>query len=121
MVDVIRVGSEHPVEAGSSFETGPRGDLTDAAYIDEVDEQEGRYRVKYDPSQATPRLAILTAVSNITGRGLFELEPLYGSIDPEALDALFAAGDSSVCRLTFQYSGYEVTVESDAEIELVSE
>lgn len=113
-------GDELPAEAGDPLETGADWSLTDAAFIEEFDEQEGLHRVKYDSDQATPSLAIITVVANITGRDPWELEPLHESIDADAVDALFAADGSSVSQLTFQYSGYEITVETNDVVEVVA-
>lgn len=102
------------------METGAEWSLTDAAFIDEFDEQEGLCRVTYDPVHASTSLAVITAVANITGRDPSELEPLQESIDAEAVDALFAADGSSVSQLTFQYSGCEITVEPNDVVEVVA-
>lgn len=109
-----------PAEAGRLLETASGRDLTDAAFIDEFDEQEGLYRVKYDSVQATPSLAVITVISNITGMDPLELDPLYECINVDALDALFTADISSVGQLTFQYSGYEITVGTDDVVEVAS-
>ena len=90
-----------------------------ATIIDEFEEQEGLYRVKYDSAQATPSFAVITIVSNITGIDPLDLDPLYESIDGDALDALCTA-ISSGSRLTFHYSGYEITVGPDDVVEVVS-
>lgn len=120
MERTLESGDGPPAEAGQPLETASGRGLTDAAFIDEFDEQEGLYRVKYDSVQATPSLAVITVVSNITGRDPSELDPLYESIDADALDALFTADMSSVSQLTFQYSGYEITVGTDDVVEVVS-
>lgn len=120
MERTLRGDNEPPVEAGQSLETVSGWDLTDATFIDEFDEQEGLYRVKYDSAQATPSFAVITVVSIITGEDSLELDPLYESIDGDALDALCAADRSSVCRLTFQYSGCEITIGTDEIVEVVS-
>lgn len=96
-----------------------RGNLTDAAFIDEFDEQDDLHRVKYDSGQTTPSLAVIIIVANITGRNPSELDPLSESINPDAVDALFAADRSSVSQLTFQYSGCEITVGTDGVVEVV--
>lgn len=51
-----------------------------------------------------------------------ELEPLYHSIDPDSLDELFhgrsSTFDRTVDRITFEFSGYRVTVSTDGAVEL---
>jgi hypothetical protein len=120
MERTLRGNHESPAEAGRPLETASEWDLTDAAFIDEFDEQEGLYRVKYDSDRATPSFAVITVVSNIVGRDPLELDPLYESVDGDALDALCTADLSSVSRLTFQYSGYEITVGTDDVIEVLT-
>lgn len=50
------------------------------------------------------------------------LEPLYGTVDPDALDALFAGGEGSSThvRVVFTYEGYQVTVSGDGEVEVAN-
>lgn len=47
-----------------------------------------------------------------------ELDPLYGAIDPDALDALVLAADrnGSALRIEFVYHGHRVTVTDGGEI-----
>lgn len=56
---------------------------------------------------------VVEAVAQTEGVSPLELPPLYGCIDPEALDRLFerpsAAGRSEV-EVEFGYEGYQVTV-----------
>lgn len=107
-------------EGGNPSETASGWDLTDTEFIDEFDEQEGFYRVKYDSGQATPSFAVLTIVSIVTGIDPVELDPLYESIDGDVLDALCTANLSSVSRLTFQYTGCEITIGTDDIVEVVA-
>ncbi|MFH5801035.1 HalOD1 output domain-containing protein [Haladaptatus sp. CMAA 1911] len=47
--------------------------------------------------------------------------PLYGVIDPDALERLFAPTQTGTRRhgtVTFQYCGYQVTVNSDRTVDL---
>ena len=65
--------------------------------------------------------AVVRAVAEVSDRdsggtnpddGAEPLEPLYETIDPDALDALFrhADGERRSGAVEFAYSGYEVTV-----------
>lgn len=94
---------------------------TDAAFVDGFDEQDGRYRLTYDSTLATPSVAVVTAVSTVVGVAPLELDPLYESIDGDALDALFSPDCASGSRLTFQYSGCEITVGTDDVVEVIPE
>lgn len=62
--------------------------------------------------------AIVTAAGAIRGERPTELEPLYGSVDPDALERLFASGRP--VSVTFEYAGLSVSV-ADAETVRVSE
>lgn len=44
-----------------------------------------------------------------------DLDPLYGVVDPDALDSLFRNGSGTV---TFEYHGYEVIAGSDGHVAL---
>lgn len=109
-----------PADVQRRLEMASQWDLTDAAFSYEFDEQRRLYRVTYDPDQAPPSLAVITAVSKLSGKDPLELESLYTSVDPDALDALFTGDPSSVSRLTFQYSGYEITVGHDDVVEVLA-
>ena len=57
---------------------------------------------------------IVIAVSDATGVDPLDLDPLYDSVDPDALDRAFEAAEAGEAattdRLTFAYAGGEVTV-----------
>ena len=74
------------------------------------------------PADETPSEAVVTAVAAATGKTVVPtaersetLPPLYDSIDPEALDALFSSAEtrSRECTIAFTYEGYSVVVEDD--------
>jgi len=47
------------------------------------------------------------------------MEPLYEAVDPDALDTLFeGATADQTCEVTFQYMGYDVTVQNGTEISI---
>jgi len=65
-----------------------------------------------------PSEAVVAAVAEATGRGHTDLRPLFESVDPDALDRLFAptAGDpgrASNGRVRFRYEGCDVSVHAD--------
>lgn len=62
--------------------------------------------------------AVLSAVAKQESVPPEKLEPpLYEAIDPDALDSLFRNGTG---RVTFEYSGYLVTVDVDCTVELTA-
>lgn len=53
---------------------------------------------------------VVRAVANADGVGPTDLQPLYETVDPEALDALFEPGvDGTVA---FTYEGHDVVIDS---------
>ena len=71
-----------------------------------------------DRAQSTSE-QVVRAVADHRGVDPSSLEQsLYGVINPDALDALFArpTGESGVRCLQFRYLGHEVTVEGDGTV-----
>jgi len=78
--------------------------------------------VEYDPTTdayytnyadaAPPSSVVPTALAEITGRGVDDLQPLQEAVDPDALDALFGerAGDHEDVEISFTYADHDVTV-----------
>lgn len=60
---------------------------------------------------SNPSEAIVLEIAERTHMNPIDLPPLYERIDPEALDRL-VQGQSSF-RVTFEYTGYDVTVSED--------
>ncbi len=62
--------------------------------------------------------AVVRAVAGAEGVDPVDLDVrLYDVLDPDALDRLFR-GDSTVGRVEFTYTGYEVAVHADGRLEL---
>ncbi|WP_081443508.1 HalOD1 output domain-containing protein [Haloterrigena turkmenica] len=64
-------------------------------------------------------VAVVEAIAAATDRSPLEVEPLYDTIDPEALNELFNnVGSQSRARgrITFVHCGYEVTVEDTGDV-----
>jgi len=62
--------------------------------------------------------AVTTALISLSRRGERELRPLYGTVDPDALDSLFARKGDGTPReadghVAFDHGPYRVRVESD--------
>lgn len=67
----------------------------------------------------TPVYAVLSAVADAEGVDPVALPPLYETIDPEALNTLFTARpEAAVETVTFQYTGYDVVVRGNGEVEV---
>ena len=66
----------------------------------------------------SPSEGVVLAVSAVANRPPTSLEPLYRSVDPDALDRLFDRHgmDATTIDLAFEYEGYAVTVSGTDEI-----
>ena len=65
----------------------------------------------------TPVQAVISAVETATGVDRLELPPLYETIDPDALNALFLSGSGDPGKqVRFRYAGYSVTVQGDGTV-----
>ena len=67
---------------------------------------------------ASSSYEVVKVLSEKTGTPLVELPPLYESVDPDALDALFTPDYREPLRgeTTFSYADHEVTISSDGEL-----
>lgn len=82
----------------------------------EYDPRTDTYHVRYDQSVSVS-VAVMTAVSHITGKDLTQITPLYERLDPEALDTLFASKRrSSNTHVSFTIEDCRVTVRGNSEI-----
>ncbi len=65
---------------------------------------------------ASPSVTVVMGVAEREQTSPLEIEPLYETIDPDALNGLFP-NDGSV-RITFEYIGYTITVHGNGHIEI---
>lgn len=79
------------------------------------DEDVPEYNVDLDgtPDQSASRV-VVNSIADLTDRDPADLELLWDSVDPDALDSFVAhARESSTpYQLSFRYQGYSVTVEN---------
>ena len=70
-----------------------------------------------------PSQAVVKRVAACEEVDQTELAPLYGAIDPDALDRLVETSrhNESALQITFTYHGYDVTVTGDGVVHLASE
>lgn len=62
---------------------------------------------------------IVRAVASVSNRETTELEPLYDTVDPEALETCVTSlCESSDCAVTFVYAGYEIRIDGDGLVTL---
>jgi hypothetical protein len=65
--------------------------------------------------------AVVSLVAQEEDCDPLELPPLYGAVDPEALDQICTAGDGSSLCISFDYTGYTVLVDANGIVQLVDE
>lgn len=82
-----------------------------------VTDADGVIRADYNWSSVNPSTAVVKTVAIATNRGPTALEPLYTSVDADALDALLASdgfhSTDGVTIVSFAFAGHDVTVQSD--------
>lgn len=76
-------------------------------------------------SAEKPIKTIVDLIADLEGVDPVELSPpLYSVIDPDALDSLFDSSTSdnsqTPVQVCFQYSGYEVRIQSNGEIAILN-
>ncbi len=70
---------------------------------------------QFDFTDTAPSQAVVRAVSAVTDAEPTSLEPLYETVDPEALDQLLRSGDAGM-ELTVRYLDYHVTLSGDGTV-----
>lgn len=77
-------------------------------------------RARYDWSSTSPSTGVVETVSRAVGRDPKALDPLYDSIDPDALDAIVGSSDSWRDRddttVSFGFAERRVTVTGSGEV-----
>lgn len=80
----------------------------------------GTIRHRYDWDAVRPSTAVVEIVSVAADVEPTDLEPLYDTFDPEALDHVVrrdgAVGPWSETTVSFTYAGHEVSVCGDGEV-----
>ena len=62
--------------------------------------------------EETPVEAVVLMIAALENREVSELPPLYDTVDPDAINALFIADQThDVLQLRFRYCGYEIEVD----------
>lgn len=80
-------------EAGASVPAPAEGELLDAVSI-----------------------RVVECVADATGRRAITLDPLYGVVDPDALDALFPPVGRGGCTVSFRFEGTLVEVSGAGDV-----
>ena len=81
---------------------------------------EGTVRAQYEWASTPPPIAVIETVAVALDRTEIALEPLYESVDPDALDALLQSQGSSATpddlSVTFTVADRQVTVHGSGEV-----
>lgn len=64
----------------------------------------------------SPSLRVIDALADATDTDPLELDPLYGVIDPEALDQFIRADTDGNASVQFAYDGHDVEVRGDGTV-----
>lgn len=88
--------------------------------IDGAKEGKTKYYVQNDESVTE---AVIRAVRSVTQPGQTRLEPLYSSVDPDALNALFVSLETGESRcsdgvVAFDYAGKHIQATSEGTIKI---
>lgn len=91
----------------------------------------GRSRIDYDEGAESYHVAcedselastnVVLSISALEGAGPTDLPPLAETVNPDALDRLFSPSTEVEGSVSFEYAGYEVTVNSDGRLEIIPE
>ena len=80
-------------------------------------------RTHFEQEKTPPSMAVIGTLAHVMGVDPIELDPLYSTIDPDALDKLVhvhnrTSGDT---HLTFTHEGHSITVHSYGVVTITSE
>jgi len=93
----------------------PDETTTDDDLAREFENPEGVVERRHDPAVGSTSEVVVYAVAEATGIDPLELDPLRGTVDPDALDALFRNADDSTL-ISFSYAGCDVSVSSQGRV-----
>ena len=107
--------ADDPSEGSTDEYRSPAAPREEGVYGVEFD-GETVYRTRFDPAVRSPSTIVLAMVAAVTDTPVEELEPIWPTIDLEALDRLFPSGGTGPSvdgSVHFRYEGTEVTVCED--------
>lgn len=88
---------------------------TARATSESTTETTGVVRATYDWTSTAPSTGVIETVADATDREPLALDPLYHSVDTDALDRLVVSSQKET-TVTFSYAGRDVTVHSDGTV-----
>lgn len=94
----------------------------DGATVIEWDEEAATYRIQHHWQAPVPfSILIVEVVAAITGHESMEMEPLYGTVDPDLIDGLLVSSWRSDVCLSFPYEGCAVSITSNGALQVTGE
>ena len=91
-----------------------------SAGTESVGGADGTVRARYDWASTPPTIAVVETIAVALNREVTALEPLYESVDPDALDALLQSNGSSATprdlTVTFTAADRQITVRSSGDV-----
>jgi len=88
--------------------------------LESDDSPGGTVQQHHDWSTTDPSTAVVETLAAATGVDEIAIAPLYGAVDPDALDALVAGHQTGTpddrVEVTFVHDGYHVVVASDGRV-----
>lgn len=82
-----------------------------------IERNKHSYVVDHDRPERTATV-LIDAVSSLLEVDQMSLEPLYDTVDPEAINSLCTADSNSSLQISFEYEGYAVTISATGRIRL---
>lgn len=82
---------------------------------------DGIVRAQYDWASTPPSTAVIETIAVALNRDELTLEPLYESVDPDALDALLRSNgapseDANTVTVSFIFADRQVTVQGSGDV-----
>lgn len=94
-------------------------EVNDRSGIDvEYDPDSDRYLGSFDEQQTEASVAVVDAIAAVHHSDPMDLEPLYDSVDTDALDSLIANTDRRSATVAFDVDELRVTVGCNGTIEI---
>lgn len=80
----------------------------------EVDQESTTVRTQFDQEKTSASMAVIATLSEVMDADPVELDPLYSTVDPDALDALVRVrtGTEGDINVTFTHEDHAITVSS---------
>ena len=88
----------------------------------EYDPESGTVRTLFDPEQIPTSTAVIATLAEVMDADPVELDPLYATVEPDALDAIVRVrtGTTGDLKVSFTHEDHAITVSSYGVITITS-